>query len=136
MTATRLSILGVALGLLAIVGYFVVVFVAGAWLPGVRNGAVPNLVVLAVGLGCSLAAIRRPGDGGRRLPRALGAVNLLLATWFIWLLFGMTRVPFSAGPPLGSTAPDVTLTAPDARPVRLADFRGKPLLLVFYRGHW
>ena len=36
----------------------------------------------------------------------------------------------------GQPAPDFTLEAADGRPVTLSDFRGKRLVLVFYRGHW
>ena len=36
----------------------------------------------------------------------------------------------------GQPAPDFTLEAADGRPVTLSDFRGKPVVLVFYRGQW
>ncbi len=36
----------------------------------------------------------------------------------------------------GQPAPDFTLEAADGRPVTLSDFRGKRVVLVFYRGHW
>ena len=33
-------------------------------------------------------------------------------------------------------APDFTLEAADGRAVTLSQFRGRPVVLVFYRGHW
>ncbi|MBI3697241.1 MAG: redoxin domain-containing protein [Acidobacteria bacterium] len=36
----------------------------------------------------------------------------------------------------GQPAPDFTLEAADGRPVTLSGFRGKRVVLVFYRGHW
>lgn len=38
----------------------------------------------------------------------------------------------SEGLPAGEAAPDFELPDPDGRPVRLSDFRGRPVLLVFY----
>jgi peroxiredoxin len=37
---------------------------------------------------------------------------------------------------IGDTAPDFALPTADGGTVRLADYRGKPLALVFIRGTW
>lgn len=38
---------------------------------------------------------------------------------------------------IGEPAPDFTLEAETGTPVTLSQFRGqKPVILVFYRGHW
>lgn len=37
---------------------------------------------------------------------------------------------------VGQSAPDFMLPGADGRATRLADFRGKNVVLVFYRGHW
>jgi len=66
----------------------------------------------------------------------LAGLNVGIAVWFAWLLFGMSRVPIAAGPAIGSTPADFVLAAPDSHAVHLAELRGSPLLLVFYRGHW
>lgn len=42
----------------------------------------------------------------------------------------------SAGLPVGTTAPDFTLPDANGRPVSLADFRGRPVVLVFYPLDW
>ena len=36
----------------------------------------------------------------------------------------------------GDTAPDFALPTADGQIVRLSDFRGKPLVIVFIRGTW
>jgi peroxiredoxin len=52
------------------------------------------------------------------------------------MLYVFSVVPPAAGPPVGAPAPDFALRGQGGQTVRLEDFRGKPLLLVFYRGHW
>ena len=37
---------------------------------------------------------------------------------------------------IGDTAPDFELTTVDRRTVRLLDYRGKPIALLFIRGTW
>ncbi|HBY98795.1 MAG TPA: hypothetical protein DEP84_33425 [Chloroflexi bacterium] len=41
-----------------------------------------------------------------------------------------------AGPNVGDEAPDFTLAAVEGGQVHLADLRGQPVVLVFYRGGW
>lgn len=36
----------------------------------------------------------------------------------------------------GDVAPDFTLPAANGKPVSLSDYRGKNVVLVFYRGYW
>ncbi len=40
------------------------------------------------------------------------------------------------GPDVGDLAPDFTLTDTNGEPVHLEELRGRPLVLVFYRGGW
>jgi len=135
------AVLGLVLGLGGIFSYFLVLFRFGAWLPEVRNSALPNWALIVAGLAFSAVGARRalaaPGAArGRWLGVLLAAVNVALAAAFAWLLYVVTAVPPVAGPALGSPAPDFALVDQHGHTVRLADFRGKPLLLVFYRGHW
>jgi len=133
--AITLAALGLALGLAGVVGYFVVVFRLGAWLPRVRNDAVPNWIVVALGLGLSGLAMAR-ATRGRLVPGILLGLNVVVAAGFAALLYVVPVVPAAQGPSVGAAAPDFALPDQTGKIVRLADFRGKPLLLVFYRGHW
>jgi cytochrome oxidase Cu insertion factor (SCO1/SenC/PrrC family) len=36
----------------------------------------------------------------------------------------------------GQAAPDFTLQNQDGKNIRLSDYRGRKVVLVFYRGHW
>jgi cytochrome oxidase Cu insertion factor (SCO1/SenC/PrrC family) len=70
------------------------------------------------------------------VPRILLGVNALVAVAFVLVLYVVPRVPPADGPAVAAAAPDFTAIDQTGRTVRLADFRGSPLLLVFYRGHW
>lgn len=132
--------LGLALGGLALVlagaiGYFIVVVQLPGWLPSVRNHPVPNWILIAVGLGLGVLAVYR-APRGRWLPKVLLGASGMVAGMFAALLYGAFVVPAAAGPALGAAAPDFALRDQHGRERHLADFRGAPLLLVFYRGHW
>lgn len=138
---TRLVLLGLALGIAGIVSYFVVALRFGAWLPEVRNSAHPNITLVLVGLVLSGLGVCRAlttprGRSGRWLAPALAALNVVLAGAFAWMLYGASAVPLVSGPVVGAPAPDFAAVDQNGRTTRLADFRGRPLLLVFYRGHW
>lgn len=128
--------MGLTLGLAGVLGYFLVVFWLAAWLPGVRNGAVPNWLVVAAGLALSIRAGAHTTSGRRLLPGLLIGLNVLVAGVFAAILYVVPLVPAVEGPTVGADAPDFALADQSGRTVRLADFRGAPLLLVFYRGHW
>jgi hypothetical protein len=129
-----LAVAGLATGLAGVVGYLVVVFHLGGRLPSVRNGAVPNWILVGLGLALSTAALVRARR--RTAPALLLLVNGGVAAAFAALLFVITALPPATGPAIGAPAPSFTLQDQARRPIRLEDFRGKPLLLVFYRGHW
>jgi peroxiredoxin len=44
--------------------------------------------------------------------------------------------PSPAGPRVGTTAPDFTLPSTEDRPMSLAEFRGRDVVLVFYCFDW
>jgi hypothetical protein len=134
--SVALAALGLILGLAGVVGYFVVVLRLGAWLPRVRNDALPNWIFVVAGLGLSTLATIRATRGRRLAPGILLGVNLVLAAAFVAILYVVPVVPEAHGPAIGAAAPDFALLDQTGKPVRLADFRGKPLLLVFYRGFW
>jgi hypothetical protein len=135
--------LGFGLGLLAVVAFFVsIIFGIGLRLQTLRDTALLNLFMLGVGLGLSVVGIRRAvGRGathrGRILAPLLGALNLVLAIWFILILYPFARLPEPTDAPVvGRAAPNFTLADQTGAPVDLASLRGKNVVLVFYRGHW
>jgi hypothetical protein len=129
-----LSLLGLALVVVGVVGYFVAVIKVGAWLPRVRNEAIPNLILIAAGLVVSTLALTRVRR--RALSGAVLGVGVLLAAAFAGMLFVALALPPVTGPAIGAAAPDFSAPDQTGKTIRLADFRGHPLLLVFYRGHW
>jgi hypothetical protein len=138
---TRLAVLGLAVVLVGVVSYFAIVVHFGAWLPEVRNTAYPNLALVVVGLVLSVIGARRAfaaprGTRGRRLTPALASLSVLLAAAFAWMLYVASAVPPIGGPVVGKPAPDFVAVDQSGHTIRLADFHGTPLLLVFYRGHW
>ena len=126
---------GVLLSLAGVLGYFFIVFYLAAWLPSVRNDAMPNWVAIGLGLALSITAVRR-AQTRRRAAWGLLAVNVGLAGLFAAFLYQMPVVPIATGPAVGVAAPDFALPDQRGQTVRLADFHGSPLLLIFYRGHW
>ena len=133
-TGRGLALLGLLLVLGGIVGYFVVVFRFAAWLPSVRNNAAPNWMLVAAGVGLAIIAIRRAPTA--RLAKVLLGVDLVLAVLFAAMLYVLPVVPSASGPAIGAPAPDFALRDQSGGLVRLAELRGAPVLLVFYRGHW
>lgn len=125
-----LALVGVVVALGGIGGYAALLRV-----PAVRNH--PELYVVACTLGTllTLLALRR----SHRWPvwTALG-VTVLLLIGTAAFDFVLARVP--GGAPavrVGERPPDFTLPDAAGRPVSLAELRGKkPVIIVFYRGHW
>jgi cytochrome oxidase Cu insertion factor (SCO1/SenC/PrrC family) len=69
-----------------------------------------------------------------RIPLIVAAVLVIAAVVYVG---AKMRVPkpqsaFVEGQP----APDFTLNDQDGRPFHLADQRGTPIVLIFYRGYW
>ena len=129
-----LAATGLVLGVLGVVGYFALVMGVGARFPWVRNHALPNWILVALGLALSVFAVARARR--RLLAGILLGMNVALAAAFFGMLYVFSAMPPAAGPPVGAPAPDFGLRDQGGQTVRLGDFRGKPLLLVFYRGHW
>ena len=134
--STTLALLGLGCGLAGIFGYFLVVFRFGARFPTVRNAAVPNWILVGAGLALASLAVARATRGRRLASGTLLALNVLFAAAFAALLYVVSAVPETHGPAIGAAAPDFALADQRGQTVRLADFRGRPLLLVFYRGPW
>lgn len=129
-----LAAAGLALGAIGVAGYFVVAIFLGARLPAVRNDALPNWIL--VGLGLTLSAVAVVRARRRGLPALLLGLNISVAAAFSAMLYVVPAMPPASGPQIGAPAPAFALLDQSGRTVRLAAFRGAPLLLVFYRGHW
>ena len=118
-------------------------FLYFAQFPTLRDTTLLNLPLVLLGLALA-------GFGGWHLWRqrggwlvkALASAGLLLSLaitclFCFYLFFFSYQLPGTADVlAVGDRAPDFTLPDPQGQPVHLADFRGKNLVLVFYRGHW
>jgi AhpC/TSA family protein len=132
MTSGRLAALSVVVAIGAVGAYVLLLRVAV-----VRNH--PEGYVIAFALATALAVLAVVRARGRRWPAwlVLGLSSLLLVGG-AWFNFVTARVPDApTALRVGERPPDFTLPDAAGRPVSLADFRGKkPVVLVFYRGHW
>ena len=120
-----------------VVSYFEVF----ARFPALRDFPWVNLPLVFLGLGLSVLGVRRAfGSPGtfRKVLAAVGlAFSLLLAAVFVWYVFFFTYQMPPGSQALGLVdAPDFALTASDGETVRLSDYRGRKVVLVFYRGFW
>ena len=70
-----LALAGCVLVLAGVVGYFAVVLAVPALVPYVRNHAVPNWALVAMGLVISVLAV---GRAGAWMPRVLLGVNVVV----------------------------------------------------------
>lgn len=137
---------GLGLGLVAVVGYFALVLVKAPGLTRFLEWPVLHLGLLAAGLALSFTGARRALRGPAGLRRglasagalALGGLNLGLAGIFCWYLFSYSyRLPeAAAAPAVGSVAPEFSLLDQAGQPLELQSFRGRNVVLVFYRGFW
>jgi hypothetical protein len=134
-------ILGLTLGTVGLVVYGVAIYRLGAYMPSVRNDAIPSWLLLAAGIALSIIGVRRafarpPRYDGSVVASAALGTNLIFASLLAWILYSMAPLPTIHGPEIGAPAPGFALQDQNGATVRLEDFRGSPLLLVFYRGHW
>ena len=108
-----------------------------------RDFPVLNLPIVLLGaalagVGC-LQVFRR---GASIVGKVSATIGFLLAVGIAGLfnayIFSFSAaLPESAGAPAtGTAAPGFTLPDHNGRPVQLADYRGKKVALLFYRGFW
>src|SRR5262245_11455836 len=119
----------------AFLTYFMVV---PRW-PDLRDSGVPNLVLGSVGLALSLAGARtaflkkRWRVTGVGLTVLAGLPFVVLAAYIFVLSY---RLPGTAGVvAVGSKAPPISLPDQQGRQRSLEEFAGRPVVLVFFRGH-
>jgi hypothetical protein len=124
-----LAWLAVVLSVGTVVAYVALVQKAMIVIPAAGYlGALAVAVILALG-----AVVR-----GRRVV-TISALVVTVVLLALGAVFNhMLRVP--AGPTafiVGRPAPDFMLPDSEGKPASLAEYRGrKPVVLVFYRGHW
>ena len=128
---------GLALVLIGIVGYFVFVGLHwGAYFPRIRNDAFPSWLLIVFGLGLVARAVSRAMPGHRVVPAIVLGLATAFTGAFALLVYVAWAVPPVTGPARGAPAPPFALADQRGKVVSLDSFRGAPLLLVFYRGHW
>jgi hypothetical protein len=132
---------GFLLGVAGIVVYFALVLTQDPALHRFLQTPLPNLAMIVLGLSLSIAGVRQALRGthrGRVVAPVLALLNVGFAGLFGWYLFSYSyRMPAAArAPVVGSVAPDFALRDQRGNEVRLSSLRGRPVVLVFYRGHW
>jgi hypothetical protein len=118
-------------------------FLIFARFPKLRDFPWVNLPLVLAGLILSFAGLRRAFDKassyrGKWLG-SLGALfSLLVGGMFGWYVFYYSyTVPPTSEKTAGlEIAPGFELMDQEGRHVRLSDFRGRKVVLVFYRGFW
>ncbi|MDX1649241.1 MAG: hypothetical protein R3263_05240, partial [Myxococcota bacterium] len=88
---------------------------------------------IAAGAACAVAAL---ASGPGLAAGLLAGVALVLAA--VWVGLGTLARQSRQEPAVavGSPLPDVTAPDPHGEPFRVADLRGRPVLLKLFRGHW
>jgi hypothetical protein len=111
--------------------------------PALRDFPWVNLPWVLIGLAVSVIGVWRayaretPYRGKLVGPISFG-VSALVSVAFIFYVFGFSYwLPGPTATTLRLTdAPEFTLVDHAQRPVRLADYRGRKVVLTFYRGFW
>ncbi len=130
--------LGVATTIVGFISYYTYFF----QFPGLRDFPVVNLPVVFLGVIVTAVGtwgvFQQSGLLGKSLAGAGMLVVIAIAGLFNFYIFAMSyQLPdASLAAAQQSTAPAFTLAGPDGEEVSLSDYRGKKLVLVFYRGHW
>lgn len=127
----HLAWIGPVVSIVALISYFTFF----ARFPDLRDSAWVNILGVVVGLGLSIAAIVRR----KSLWSVAGALlSIACATLLVGYVFVLSnQLPTSeTAIRTGQAAPVFELPDQNGRTVRLTDFEGSQLLVVFYRGFW
>ena len=123
--------LGVLISLVGLVSYFTF----SARFPLLRDFPWLNLPLVLGGLGLSIWALRRRLSLWSTAGALLSAACTGLLVVYVFVL--SNQLPGIDGVvAVGAEAPAFSLSDKDGSTVNLADFRGQPVVLVFYRGFW
>jgi cytochrome oxidase Cu insertion factor (SCO1/SenC/PrrC family) len=130
MTAGRLAALSVLVAVGGLAAYLLLFDVAV-----VRNHPEGYVLTFAVAVVLAGLALRRSRRWYVWPALALSLALLVLGAWNTFVVARIPDTPTALR--VGEHPPDFTLPDASGRPVSLADYRGKkPVILVFYRGHW
>lgn len=131
------------LGLIFSIGGALSYFMYFARFPELRDFPWINLPLVLLGFALSTIGFRRtikhPLIYRGRISGAFGFVLSLIITVFFnaYIFYFSYQLPASPDAPQVMTpAPDFALTNQRGHLVRLRDYRGKKVVLVFYRGFW
>ncbi len=130
--------LGVATTMIGFISYYTFFF----QFPALRDFPVVNLPLVLLGVIMTAAGtwgvFRQSGLLGRCLAAAGMLLVIAIAGLFNFYIFSMSyQLPDSSeAAARQSAAPAFTLPDPKGQNVSLSDYRGKKVVLVFYRGHW
>jgi len=131
------------IGPLVVVAGAVSYFVVFAYVPVLRDFPWLNFPLVLVGIVVSVVGLWRAfSDHPTALSKFLAVCGLLVSLgigglFSLYVLVLSNRLPSIDGVAAElATAPDFTLTDQNGRVVTLSDFRGRNVVLVFYRGHW
>lgn len=130
------------IGLLVTVAGALSYFLFFVRFPPLRDFPWVNLPLVVLGLGLSTLGVWRaflqPAVFRGRVFAPLGfAFSLLLATAFVFYIFWLSDLPEASDVARNLVrAPDFALASTDGETVRLSDFLGEKVVLVFYRGFW
>lgn len=122
---------GVLISVIGLVSYFTFF----ARFPATRDIPWVNLVLVCAGMAVSVLAVRRRVSFFSVTGFLLSAASAGLLTAYVYVLSNQLPDPEGVVA-VGAEAPDFTLADDTGATVGLGDFRGTPLVLVFYRGFW
>jgi Peroxiredoxin len=98
------------------------------------------LAAVAVAGGVAAWSWRRPRLASLRGVLLSGALAATVGAgfygWYVYHLSSATLAPGAGAPTVGEVARDFSVIDPDGDEWGLARFRGRIVMLVFYRGHW
>jgi len=133
------AIVGLLLGIGGVAVYFLLILSYDPTMHRWLEWPWINLLAVALGLVLSCVGVhRRRARRGRVVAPVAAALNFAVAAAFTWWLCAYSyQIPVAArAPAVGAVAPDFALPNQRGEEVRLSSFRGRSLVLLFYRGFW
>lgn len=131
------------LGLVLSLGGFLSYFLYFARFPALRDFPWVNLPLVIVGLIFALSGtygIFKDGRGYLLKAAGLGGTVLSVACLgvFSWYVFVMSSTMPTVGviPDVGNIAPPIALADQGGKLFTLESFKGKQVVVAFYRGYW